>query len=364
MKMIPKILLAWIVISVLPLFPGRAHAADHPWQIASKDGKSVFAAGFLVQAQGEWLTNPKADNTCRNLYLRRMRLIAGGQINDKIGFFIESDSPNLGKAQADGTKVAEKVFLQDVIVTYRFRDEFQLDGGMLLVPLSHNGGQGATTLLPVDYGAYSFISSDPTDSRVGRDYGVQARGYVFRQHLEYRAGAFQGRRNATSSNPFRYTVRAVWYPLEAETGFFYTGTNLGTKKILALGATSDNQDNYHAQSLDFYLDLPAFNANGLTLQADYTHYDGGTTLPQLPPEHTWLAEAGYYFHRYKVGPFVQLAGLDYKTDNSKDQSRYLGGLAWWPQGHRFNIKLGIGRMKVGSDPRRIQVALQTQFYIY
>ena len=59
---------------------------------------------------------------------------------------------------------------------YKFRDEFQIDGGMLLVPGSHNGSQGATTLLPVDYGPYSFLSSTITRSNVGRDYGIQARG--------------------------------------------------------------------------------------------------------------------------------------------------------------------------------------------
>jgi hypothetical protein len=342
----------------------NAQGADHPWQIASKDGKSILAFGFLAQGQAEWVTNPMAGTTSGNLYLRRMRLIAGGQISDKISFFIESDSPNLGKTQADGTKVAEKIYLQDVILTYKFREEFQLEGGMLLVPLSHNGGQGATTLLPVDYSPYTFLASDPTDSRVGRDYGLQARGYVFNKHFEYRLGAFQGRRGTDASNPFRYTGRMVWYPFEAETGFFYSGTNLGARKILALGATFDNQDQYHAQSVDLFYDQPLFKGDGLTLQADYSHYDGGTTFPQLPPGQTWLAEAGYFFHRIKVGPFLQLAGLRFNPDTGKDQSKYSGGLAWWPQGHRVNVKLGIGRMRTGSDRSRIQVALQTQIYIY
>jgi hypothetical protein len=356
-------LLPW-VLSLLVTAPAALWGADHPWQIISKDGKSSFAVGFLAQGQAEWLTNPKADNTTKNLFLRRMRMIAGGQINDKISFFIESDSPNLGKAQADGTKLAEKVFLQDVIITYKFRDEFQLDGGMLLVPLSHNGGQGATTLMPVDYGPYSFLASDPTDSRAGRDYGLQARGYVFNKHLEYRFGVFQGRRGTSASAPFRYSGRIVWYPFEAETGFFYSGTNLGTKKILALGATFDNQDHYRSQSVDCYYDQPLHQGDGLTVQADYTRYDGGTTFVQLPLQHAWLAEAGYYFHGPKLGPFMQLSGLRYSPNTGKDQSKYVGGLAWWPQGHRFNIKLGIGRMKIGADPRRLQVALQTQFYIY
>lgn len=353
-----------LTMAMLVQLPLMAQSGDHPWQITSGDGKAALAVGFLAQGQAEWLTVPGAGVTSRNLFMRRLRLIAGGQINDRISFFIESDSPNLGKAQADGTKVEDRIFLQDLIFTYNFRDELQLDGGMLLVPISHNGGQGATTLLPVDYGPFSFAASDPTDSCMGRDYGVQARGYVFDRRLEYRAGVFQGRRNEAASNAFRYTGRVVWYPFEAETGFFYSGANLGARKVLALGASFDNQGDYHAQSVDFYYDCPLWRGDGLTLQADYSHYDGGGALPQLPPEHTWLAEAGYYFHTVKAGPFLQLAGLNYEAANGKDQSKYLGGVAWWPQGHRFNIKLGIGRIKMGGDPRRIQVALQTQFYIY
>jgi hypothetical protein len=352
------------ILFLLVTTSAKIWAADHPWQVTSKDGKSFLAAGFFAQGQAEWLTNPKADNTAKNLFLRRLRLIAGGQISDKISFFIETDSPNLGKGQADGTKLAEKVFLQDVIFTYKFRNEFMLDGGMLLVPLSHNGGQGATTLLPVDYGPYSFLASDPTDSRAGRDYGLQARGYVFGQHLEYRFGVFQGRRGTSASAPFRYSGRVVWYPFEAETGFFYSGTNLGTKKILALGTTFDNQDNYHSQSVDCYYDQPLRRGDGLTMQADYTRYDGGTTFTQLPLQHAWLAEVGYYVRGVKLGPFMQFSGLRYSPDSGKDQSKYVGGLAWWPQGHRFNVKLGIGSMKTGSDPRRLQVAIQTQFYVY
>lgn len=349
---------------VFAALPSIIQAADHPWQITSQDGKSWIDFGFLAQGQAEWFTSPLTKTTTQNLFLRRIRLIAGGQINDKLSFFIDSDSPNLGKGQADGTKVAGNVYLQDVIFTYKFRTEFQLDGGLLLVPVSHNGAQGATSLLPVDYGPYSFLASDPTDSRVGRDYGLQARGYLFNKHIEYRAGAYQGRRNPNANDSFRYTGRLVWYLFGSDTNFFYTGTTLGTKQILALGTSFDNQANYHAQTVDLFYDQPLFKGDGLTVQADLTHYDGGTTFLQLPPQNAWMSEAGYYFHHVKVGPFMQLSGEHFTQVTGKNQSKYLGGLAWWPEGHRLNVKLGVGQTKTSSDPRRIQAVIQTQFYIY
>ena len=59
-----------------------------------------------------------------------------------------------------------------------------LDSGLLLTPNSHNSEQGAATLPPVDYGPYSFLHSTPTGSRVGRDYGLQGRGYLSSEHFE------------------------------------------------------------------------------------------------------------------------------------------------------------------------------------
>jgi hypothetical protein len=346
---------------MLPIF---LQAQDGPFKIASSDGKSSVSFGFLAQGQAEWVTNPLTDITSKNMFLRRARFIAGGKINDKLSFFLDTDSPNLGKAQADGTKTAEKVYLQDVILTYKFRDEFMIDGGMLLVSGSHNSMQGAAGLLPVDYGPYAFQASAPTDSKVGRDYGAQVRGYLFKKHFEYRAGVYQGKRGVTSKEPFRYATRLVWYPFEAETGFFYTGTTLGKKRILAFGFGTDNQSNYHSQSADIFYDQPVNKGDGITLQADYTHNDGDDTFTTMKPQHVWTAEASYYFHKAKIGPFMQLSELRYAVDAGNNMSKYQGGIAFWPQGHKFNIKLGIGKTQTGNAPRQLQVALQTQIYIY
>jgi hypothetical protein len=55
--------------------------------------------------------------------------------------------------------------------------------------------------------------------------------------------------------------------MEADTGFFYTGTTHGQKKIIGIGASFDRQGNYCANSLDFFLDHPVNNGNAVTVQA-------------------------------------------------------------------------------------------------
>ncbi len=351
----------FLVLTMISAAPGRAAAADPPFKITSPDGKSSLSIGFLVQPQLEIQTTADGHDTSQQLFLRRVRLIFGGKATEKLSFFIDTDSPNLGKDSPTGQKIAENVFLQDVIVTWTFADAFQIDAGMLLFPLSHNTGQSAASLLAIDYSPYSFLASDPTGSRAGRDYGVQARGYVWAKHVEYRLGVFQGYADPKGTAPFRYAARAVWYPQEAETGFFYSGTNFGARRIVAVGAGFDHQDDYWAEGVDAYIDQPLKGGNALTFQADYVHYDGGRTFAQLPEQDTWLAEAGLYHKRTRLGPWAQVSGRHFATA-APTESRWLVGAAYWVYGHRFNLKAGAGPFARAGSPTRMQVVVQGQFF--
>ncbi len=346
-----------VALACLTAIPARAQ-----FEVASKDGKSTIKFGLLAQPQGEWVDTTAGDGTSQNLYVRRMRILMGGKFGDKLSFFVETDSPNLGKAAATGTKNSDTIFMQDIIVTYTFSKAFAIDSGLLLTPNSHNSEQGATTLLPVDYGPYSFLHSAPTGSRVGRDYGVQARGYLGSDHFEYRFGLFQGARDAGSRNSLRTVARAVWYPFEAETGFFYTGTNFGKKKILAIGASYDRQDNYKAPALDVYFDWPV-GKDAVTLQGDWIGYDGGTKFTSLPKENAFLFEASYFLHTVKLGPYLQYSRKDY-SDTGADEKNTQLGLAYWHSNHNFNVKLGFTRLEKDGTKDRDQVVLQCQLFFY
>jgi hypothetical protein len=338
------------------------YAAGPPWKFTLFGDKTSVSFGFLAQPQFESLENAAGTDYDSNLYFRRLRFIAGGKINSKISFFIESDNANLGKKQANGKRINE-FYLQDAYVNYSFRPEFQLDGGMILVPISHNSGQSAATLLPIDYGAYSFLCSDPTHSKVGRDYGLQARGYI-KKHFEYRFGVYRGNGNHDGEFPYRYTARFVWYPLEADTGFFYTGTTHGQKKIVAIGASFDRQGHYSANSFDLFIDHPVFNGDAVTFQADFIRYDGGTSFKTLPKQNDWLLEGSYYFKKARLGPFVQFASRDMDNPGSPDDKKVQGGVAVWIQKHRMNVKTGYGKLLKDNTRDRTQFIIQAQFFYY
>jgi hypothetical protein len=373
---------------------GSAAPAHAQWQIESKDGKSNIKVGFLAQPQFETAqTSDSGSPTggtvdAKNLFLRRFRILFGGKVSEKWTFFFETDSPNLGK-QAAGTvwKDTGTIYIQDAFVTYNHGDAFKIDAGMILVVQSHNNGQSAATLLPIDYGPYTFVDAGPLQERVGRDYGVQARGYPLGQHVEYRLGVFQGIRGEQSRNGMRVSGRAVWYPFAADTAFFYGGTFQGTRRIVGIGANVDTQSapgplatplaatpakkNYTAFGIDAFAEQPIhLGAQAVTAQFNWVRFDGGTLAPALAAQNTYLVEGGVHFGRGRYTPFFQYARRDFvDSPLLANTSYWQAGFAWWMAAHQRNLKLSAGRSHVNhvgasSAIDRTQVLAQLQIFFY
>lgn len=363
----------WCRIGIVALALGAlcvSGPALADWRVSSDDGKTFVKFGFLMQGRAETAdfvipgSMPSDTDTAQELYFRRARLLIGGQIAPKWTFFIETDSLNIGKGEADGTKNSGDVFLQDWAVTYNHSDTFKVDVGMLLIPFSHNGTQSAASLMPVDYGPFSFLESSPTDSRVGRDYGVLARGYLADKHFEYRAGVFSGDRGTDSTNAYRYSGRVVYHVFEPEAGLFYSGTAFGAKKILSIGASFDHQEEYDGLALDAYWNQPIGDENSVTVQLDLIELDGDTFLTSLPEQSVLYGEAGFYFGGAKLMPYVIYGSRDFDAASSVDSDVYGAGLGYYMSGHNRNLKLQYTRTSpdVGEDLDTITLQLQVFQY--
>jgi hypothetical protein len=334
------------------------------WQIDSKDGSSFIKFGFLAQPQAEWLETADAKSWSQNLFLRRMRLLLGGKIANRWLFFVETDSPNLGKGTGStGVKDTGNVYIQDAYFTFDQSNDFKVDVGMILMPMSWNHLQSAASLLPVDYGPFTFIESGPIGERVGRDYGAMLRGYPLKQHIEYRVGVFQGLRGTDSRNPVRFTGRAQVNFLQADTGFFHLGTAQGTRHIFSVGTFFDTQKSYKSYGIDAFGETNVQKKAGITGQFDWVHTDGETFITALPKQDTLLIEAGVTLAR-QFTPFIQYSTRNYDSAALKDQSQWQLGFAYWMRGHQRNIKLGVGQQHTDGLPDRTQVQLQLQLFYY
>jgi len=319
--------------------------------------------GVLGQVQADTLEDPDANGYTNNLFIRRIRLLFGGQVAKNITFFVETDSANLGRTVNGAKNIPSTTIIQDAFGEFKASDAFAVDAGLMFVPFSRNSVQTAATLLPIDYGAYTFTQSGPTQSSTGRDTGFQAKGYFAKNHFEYRLGVFQGVRNERSNRAFRYAGRAMYNFLEPEVGFFYTGTYLGKRKVAAVAAAFDSQNDYHAYDGDVYIDYPA-GPGAVTLQFDYNRFDGGTTFTTVPKQNDVLIEFGYLITSLKITPVLQVATRDVADMTRGDEKRWSLGANYWWAAHNANIKAAFMHIDPTGLATQKEFTIQFQFFYY
>lgn len=340
----------------------------------------VLFQGQIDESQSLATNAPAAanDNYQQNIFLRRARLLIGGQIAPNVTFFYESDNPNLGKTTAasalNATNTGGKnlpssgLNTLDAVLTWKVVDPLNIDMGLILVPKCRNCLQGAAQLLSLDYGPNSFNESAQIGADIGRDTGVQLRSYLLSDRLEIRAGLFQGLRNGAVAqglsgaySPFRYAGRLQYNFFETEKGLFYTGTYLGKKKVLAVGASVDGQGDYQATAFDTFLDLPLGGNLAVTAQVDYNRFMPGPALAQninaatgtstsFVDQADWMFEAGVLQTEWKLMPFVQFADeqrVSSGGSNGSDVRKMTAGIAYYFSGYNANLK--FAGTHVGDD---------------
>jgi Phosphate-selective porin O and P len=323
-----------------------------------------FKFGVLGQVQADTISNPEPEPNTNNLFIRRLRLVFAGEVAKNVTFFVQTDAPNLGKVLAAGKNIAPSVILQDAYASVKVADALTFDAGLVFVPGSRNNLTLTSTLLPIDYGPFTFSDITQEESTVGRDTGVQARGYLLGSRLEYRLGAFQGFRVAGSDNPFRYAGRVQYNLLDTETGYLYTGTSLGKKKILAVGATFDAQgDDFRAYDADVFVDHP-LGPGAVTGQFDYNHFDGGSRAPTLPKQNDILVEAGYLINALKLTPLLQFARRDVTGGSAGDETFTSVGANYYWAGLNANVKAAYTRINPKGLSKQNEFTVQLQVFYF
>jgi hypothetical protein len=352
------VLAAFVVAFAAPL------TANAQAIIKVNDSVSV-RIGFLSQTWADFTQNVRQDSSyAQQIFQRRIRLIVSAQLGPKVAFFFETDNPNLGRTGPNPlggnfTKALGLGFLtQDVYVELKpsTTNSFVIEAGLLLIPLCRNCVASAAALLPLDYSDYSFLQSGPTASSAGRDMGLEGKGTLLNQRLEYRLGVFSGARLPvvpvppavqTASNSLRGAGHLMFNFLETEPpAYGMPGTYFGRRKVFNIGAGGDLQSKYKAIAGDAFLSYP-FGNNGITLSGTFIHFDGGTFLPTLPRQNTWEAEGGYHFTAAKLTPWAKFEtrSIDdaFVTAANQDEHRLQLGLTYYMMGHNLNLKAAYSR---------------------
>jgi phosphate-selective porin O/P len=353
-----------------------------------------FRFGMLAQGMADWTQDPASEGYSENLFLRRLRFILSANIARDVNLFFQTENSRLGNAGNNGNKIVNSGFVtQDAFAEWKIAgDKLMLDGGLFYVPQSRNVLTSNATNLSFDSGTFGQQQTTALQSNSGRDYGVGLKGYLAGDHLEYRAGVFDGQRQATtpqtaplgpaagSRNAYRFAGRIQYDVFDTEKVYTYAGTNRGARKILVAGAWADAQGDYLGYGVDVMADIPIAK-DAVTAEIDYLHFDGGNQFnqvvggvvtPLLPNEHAVFAHMGYYFASLNLQPFLRYERLDFADDafQSRNQQRYGGGLNWYVSGQNLKISAFYERIvpkvepgaPVVKDTNHFAVQLQAYFF--
>ncbi len=354
--------------------------------------------GLLAQVQGQVLeeqTTAAQDATPnyrphwqRQVLLRRLRVLVGGGLGKNTSFFFESDAPNIGKVEQNGTKATKvQMYVQDAQIQHVVAPEFSIIAGLQLVGMTRNSLQSAASLMALDYGAYQFLASTALDNVAGRDIGVDFRGFLLDERLEYRAGVFSGK-NVNLYSPLRTVARVSYMFGDREKGYFYTGTTLGSGRLLTFGIGTDQQGTYRGYSADAMLDIPLLDLGSLTASGSVSLIDGGGSSSDstfftgaLPHQTIAFAEVGYYFKDLAVQPYVKYESQVVNTSQLnqvgatpatldlqnalRSRSRYGVGVNYFLDGHNTSVKVLyelVQRNRPKIDPTQYERTTTGEFY--
>jgi hypothetical protein len=329
-----------------------------------------ISARFGIQGQlwANWAqdTTATVPGYTQNLYLRRLRMMAGGEIGSDLTFLIQTDSPNLGKTPKSATG---GFMLQDAFLEWKTSNPLRIDGGLFLVPLSRNTMQSTTSYYTVDLSPLTTINNSSTESAGLRDLGFGARGFFLKNKLQYRFGVFQGERDEDGRNALR-TSGYMQYDFGApEMGYTFMGTAMGKQKILAIDGGFDAQGSYHAESANIAVDQPVWSGDEIGGQFQFFHYDGGDKFTAIHDQNDWFVEGAYYVHAIKLQPFGKFEEQRF-VDSAyagSDIHRAGGGLNYYI--HRQNLKWTMQYLRAlpprGStlhDSNEITLQLQVFYF--
>ena len=339
-----------------------------PIQIKVNDNVNI-RFGILMQPQADFsdISAGTNEGVSENFMLRRMRFIAAGQVAKNAYFFFQTENSRLGGAVGTGNKVISTGFQTiDAVLEYRYSKPLNLWAGLIYLPTSREALKSSASEFMIDVNSYAYTATTALAGTGGRDTGFMARGYFLKDHLEYRAGLFQGLRQAGSRNAFRQIARLQYEFADTEPYALpsYAGSYFGTKRIITAGASWDKQNDYKGPTADLYVDVPTGFGSALGT-VTFMRLDGGTFVPALGKSDVFVADGGVFFKGVKIGPWARYERRSFSAPNTaKSEKRYLVGLNWYPYMNNFNIKLALGQLKPAVGKNLNQTTLQLQFFYF
>ena len=245
--------LGWLCWALLLLLIFGAHMA---W--SQSIGQISVGAGVRTSFIG---TVPDTGPKNADFQLDSIRLYISGAVMDKVSFIFntEYDQPT------------NKVGILDAAAQFSFSPQVHIWAGRFLPPSDRANLYGP--YYANQWGVYTDGVQDGYPFIFqGRDNGVVYWG-DFAKKIKVSVGAFDGP-TATGNRTVLGAARVQVDLWDKEEGYYLNGTYYGDKNILAIGGATQFQNGNTAITVDFLLDKKLPNNGVVTIESEYSNYNG------------------------------------------------------------------------------------------
>lgn len=256
-----------------------------------------------VQIQTQVLINesgaPNGKDLSYDMYVRRTRLLANGDISPNFTYLLQVDNANFGKfGNFTGRAVVQDAWVGWAPMGQTGGNVIYIDAGILLIPISHHLLESTTNFITADVNTDEFRFPGNGFPAL-RETGVQIRGWWLDKKVGFRGGVYEGYTPITQPagtctasgagciTPHRYPQFAGFANFNIigseEGGWLYGAYKWGKEPILSVGVSgiyqadairntgvnaTGNITNQRLASADIYLNFPQTEAAELVVEAE------------------------------------------------------------------------------------------------
>ena len=369
---------------LLTLAVPQAAVAGPTWTFGSEDQgllkldyKGQFQLNYRDEGAGQ-----NRDEDAMEFNFRRNRLALMGAWEKNFSLYVQteynSDNNFRTLALSDGDNSDFRIL--DATLRFKLNENANIWLGKFKYGFTRENLESCEDPLTLDRSL--FIRAPYVGTR---DDGISLWGNLMDGKVQYRVDAMNGRNDSLSSpkSELRYTVRAHLSLLDAENGYGYKGTYLGSKKVFTVGAAYQMESDvayqnigtstvaptgpvdYKAWTVDLFTEIPVEGLGTFTLSSAYTDYDldnayqgANSDLDAIGingEKNGYYVKAGYmlpnlplqFFGRYENWSFAEL-----NTIPDQEITWYGGGANYYLRGQNLKLTMELSKTdfdKAGAD---------------
>lgn len=233
---------------LLCLFPAASQAVNVT--LPTKD--STLNIQIHIQPRFQLTENgtPNGQDTAYDLFVRRTRLQANGNIGDNWLYLIQVDNANFGRyGNYTGRMIVQDAWAAWGPFGTKGDNVLLIEGGLIFFPVSRFAIHSSNNYPNIDGHADVIRGLTASQYPANRTTGLQVRGWWFNKKIGFRGGVYEGVQPQVGAglNPDRYPAFAGFVNVDLigseEGGYLYQGMLWAKETVLSVSLAGAYQAN-------------------------------------------------------------------------------------------------------------------------